>query len=102
MDDDTEVFYSCSATLIGELFVIGGSSQRKQVNTFFSQAVPLWYYQVQKIIEKIKVSKVIGCGLKRIGDLSYDFYFGACGTFFFPEERIFFCFSEEYKNKCER
>ena len=31
MDDDTEVYRSCSATLNGELFVFGGSSKKKQV-----------------------------------------------------------------------
>ena len=35
MDDDTEVYMSCSATLNGELFVFGGTSttnnRRKQV-----------------------------------------------------------------------
>ena len=31
MNDDTEVYGSCSATLNGELFVFGGSSSRKQV-----------------------------------------------------------------------
>ena len=49
-----------------------------------------------------KVSKVVGCGLKRIGDLSYDFRLGACGTYRFPEERILLCFSEAHKTKCER
>ena len=37
MDDDTEVYYSCSATLNGDLFVFGGTStsnnKRKQVFT---------------------------------------------------------------------
>ena len=36
MDDDTEVYYSCSSLLNDELFVFGGSStsnsRRKQVN----------------------------------------------------------------------
>ena len=32
MDEDTQVYHSCSATLKGELFVFGGSSIKKQVN----------------------------------------------------------------------
>ena len=36
MDDDTEVLYSCSSLLNGELFVFGGfntsNNRRKQVN----------------------------------------------------------------------
>jgi len=31
MDDDTEVYRSCSATLNGELYVFGGFTQSKQV-----------------------------------------------------------------------
>ena len=94
MDDDTEAFFSCSSLLNGELFVFGGySTKQKQVN-FKSRTcsvIKLWF----------KVSKVIGCELKRIGDLSYEFYRGACGTFNFPEERIMLCFSSAHKSKCE-
>ena len=46
IDDDTEVFYSCSATLNGELFVFGGSStsnnRRKQV--LILRFTPKFYY----------------------------------------------------------
>ena len=54
---------------------------------------------------ELKVSKVIGCGLKRIGDLSYNFYHGTCATYNFPMERILLCFSasnDGYLKKCER
>lgn len=50
----------------------------------------------------IKVSKVIDCELTRIGDLSFEFYWGACGTFKFPEERIMLCFAATGRNTCER
>ena len=36
MDDDTEVFRSCSSMLNGEFFMFGGDSQRKQVNLRYS------------------------------------------------------------------
>ena len=49
-----------------------------------------------------KLSKVVGCALKRIGDLSFEFYRGACGTFMFPQERILLCFAGSDKRKCER
>ena len=99
INDDTQVYESCSSVLNGELFVFGGqttsNNRRKQVkfksNSIFSG---LNFY--------IKVSKVIGCELKRIGDLSYEFDRGACGTFKFPEERVMLCFSEAYRSKCER
>ena len=29
---DTEVYYSCGASLYGEMFIIGGRSQKRQVN----------------------------------------------------------------------
>ena len=98
MDDDTEVYRSCSATLNGDFYVFGGSSasnkRRNQVHTnMLNLSYNSSYYQV---------SKVIGCELKRIGDLNYEFHQGACGTFLFPKERVFLCFAKERKNKCER
>ena len=32
INDDTEVYYSCSATLNGDVFVLGGNSKQKQVS----------------------------------------------------------------------
>ena len=45
MDDDTEVFYSCSATLNDELFVFGGysNSNNKRKQVFYSNII--WNYQ---------------------------------------------------------
>ena len=38
MDGDTEVYYSCSATLNGDLYVFGGYNRRKQVfSTIYSK-----------------------------------------------------------------
>ena len=41
MGPDTSAYYSCSATLNGELFVFGGSgrSQNKQVNFLYQQPI---------------------------------------------------------------
>ena len=61
-----------------------------------------YFIRLKNFKFKLQVSKVIGCGLKRIGDLSYEFLRGACGTYKFPQERILLCFSESYKMKCER
>ena len=94
MEDDTEVNYSCSATLNGELFVFGGKTHQKQVKHIDLNCI--YNYKL------LKVSKVIGCGLQRIGDLSYDFYVGTCATYNFPAERILLCFAEAYTQKCER
>ena len=94
MDDDTEVYRSCSATLNGELFVFGGYNQKKQVKFIHLNCI----YD-KKLLE---VSKVNGCGLQRIGDLNYDFDYGTCATYNFPAERILLCFAEAYTQKCER
>ena len=94
MDDNTEVHYSCSATLNGELFVFGGNTQKKQVKNKD--------YKFDDLLNLLKVSKVIGCGLQRIGDLNYDFYFGTCATYNFPTERILLCFGIDRVQTCER
>ena len=53
----------------------------------------------------IKISKIVGCALQRVGELPYDFYFGACGTFQFTDasqERALLCFPAKARNKCYR
>ena len=51
MDDDTEVYRSCSAALYGELFVFGGytsaMNKRKQVSNLDSDFI--WLKKVLKI-----------------------------------------------------
>ena len=94
MDDNTEVYDSCSATLNGELFVFGGNTQKKQVKNKD--------YKFDDLLNLLKVSKVIGCGLQRIGDLSYDFQYGTCATYNFPTERILLCFAYDRLQTCER
>ena len=56
------------------------------------------------VIFYINISKIIDCGLERIGDLPNEFVFGACGTFEFPtgEERVMLCFSGVDKHNCVR
>ena len=95
MDDDTGVSNSCSATLNGELFVFGGSAYNKQVDLFLNILETF-------INELNKVSKVIGCGLKRIGDLSNEFWYGTCATYLFPQERILLCFPNSEQRACMR
>ena len=92
LGDDTDAFRSCSAILNGELYVFGGNNKKKQVFN-------LQRFRLQSLLQ---VSKVIDCGLKRIGDLNYDFYWGTCATYSFPQERIMLCFSNSFTNKCER
>ena len=94
MDYNTEVYQSCSATLNGELFVFGGATQKKQV-----KYIHLNCFYNNKLLQ---MSKVIGCGLQRIGDLNYDFYYGTCATYSFPTERILLCFAIDRLQTCER
>ena len=48
------------------------------------------------------IKKIENCGLKKIGELPFDFRFGTCGTFNFPDERIFLCFGDVTRKKCQR
>ena len=48
----------------------------------------------------LQVSKVIGCGLQRIGDLAFDFVLGTCATYNFPTERILLCFASDRLQTC--
>ena len=51
----------------------------------------------------IKISKIVDCHLKRIGELPEEFEHGACGTFLFNgAERVMFCFPTSEKDKCFR
>ena len=74
----TEVRMSCSATINGEFYIFGGSTRRRQI------------------------SKIIDCSLQRVGDLPYELYFPACGTFKFPEERSMICFPAHHTKSCVR
>ena len=48
-----------------------------------------------------QISKIIDCGLKRVGDLPFEFRHGACGTFdIFSEERVMLCFDFHEQRKC--
>ena len=76
IESRTEVRLSCSATINGEFYIFGGSTQRRQV------------------------SKIIDCSLNRVGDLPYELYYPACGTFKFPEERSMICFPFNHAKSC--
>ena len=97
MGPDTSAYYSCSATLNGELFVFGGegSGQNKQVIFLYQKPI--------RSNSSIKISKIVDCTMKRIGELPQAFEKGACGTYSFDgAERVMFCFPLSDKNKCFR
>ena len=80
--DETEVHYSCSATLNGEMFVFGGYNGDK----------------------RRQISKVENCSLKRIGTLPMDFADGTCNTYQTEngEWQILLCFGEYDESGCHR
>jgi len=82
---DTDIYLSCSARLNGEYYVFGGN-QRTPYTDFTKQ-----------------ISKINDCRLKRVGDLPFDFEYGACGTYeVSSEERVMLCFDMNEQRKCRR
>ena len=63
--DDTEVVQSCSINWEGEMYVFGGQHYMRQI------------------------SKLSGCGLTSVGQLNFNFQFGACAK---TLDKIFLCF----------
>ena len=47
-----------------------------------------------KLNDCVKISQIDGCNIKRIGNLEFDFSFGACNTYQFDVEKILLCFSD--------
>merc|ERR550534_713600 len=72
----TGAYAGCSAVLNGGLLVFGGYPEQHQV------------------------SKVVGCSLKRVGVLPFNFYYGSCNTFAFPEEKVLLCFDLNHSQSC--
>lgn len=91
--EESEVWESCSAMLNGNMYIFGGH-RNKDVGYKRNQ------------ISKVRNSS---CKLKRLGSLDYDFRWGACGTFKFPEnsdqkaknERVLLCFADKSEKFCE-
>ena len=50
------------------------------------------------INDLFKLSKIIGCKLERVADLSFNFTGGSCNSFENPEPRILICFGNESEN----
>ena len=47
----------------------------------------------------IKISRLDGCNVKRIGSLEFDYRRGACNTYQFDVEKILFCFGGGYYDR---
>ena len=74
-DDTTEAYKSCSINWQNQLFIFGGSSEKRQI------------------------SQLSGYKLKRIGDLLFDLDKGACGVM---GNKLFLCFSYDDGRRCRR
>lgn len=84
MGEGTGSSYSCSTTVNGQMLIFGG-----QLNSAFEN----------------QISVVESCGLRRIGDLPMNFYYGACNTFIGQDqayEHALLCFAKSGKNQCHR
>ena len=69
----TEIDRSCSITWQNQHYVFGGTN------------------------EKTQISKIVGCGLTKIGDLDFDHYYGACSNM--ADEKIYLCFNDANGDK---
>ena len=99
MGPATGVSGSCSAMLNGELFVFGGDGEDGSSN--FKQV--LYFNQKPKSNRLFQISKIVGCELKRIGELPNELVNGACETFLFGgAERVMMCFPTSDTKKCIR
>ena len=67
IDDDVEVYQSCSLTWRGEHFVFGGWNKRNQI------------------------AKIVGCELKNVGELPFEHRYGGCANM--ADNRVYLCFS---------
>ena len=68
INNDTEVFHSCSITWYNELYVYGGDSKKTQI------------------------SKVTDCRLEQVGELEFEHKQGDCVNV--ADEQIYLCFDQ--------
>ena len=71
---DTEVFYSCSINWQGDMYLYGGTSEKRQVS----------------LVEQ--------CQLTRVSTLSFDLRYGACTNI--NNEEVVLCFDYSDNKKC--
>ena len=67
IDDDVDVYRSCSLTWRGEHFVFGGYPN------------------------EYRIAKIIGCELKNVGELPFSHNYGGCANM--ADNRLYLCFS---------
>ena len=75
MGDNTEVRYSCGLTWRNQNYVFGGSNQ----------------------VTETQISQIIDCQLKKIGQLAFYHYYGACANV--ADNGIYLCFNNDSKDR---
>ena len=77
-DDTTQAEFSCTVNWKNQLFIFGGRSEKRQI------------------------SRLTGHRLKRVGNLTFDFYDGACDVM--ANQYLFLCFGDDSKDykQCRR
>ena len=68
---DTSLYWSCSLTFKNEFYVFGSQFEHRQ-----------------------QVSKIVGCQVKRVGDLDFNFTAGACTNV--NDETVHLCFNDNF------
>ena len=53
-----------------------------------------------KHINPLQMSKINGCQLDRVGDLPFEFYYGACTNFMAQTEKVLMCFDINQLKTC--
>ena len=83
-EQNTEVYGSCATSLEGEMWVLGGEQQQRQVYITKVSQKKIIYAKI------LKMSKVLDCKLTSVGELPFNYSYGGCNSFDFG---ILLCFS---------
>ena len=86
---------SCPAVLNGEFYMLRNHIVFENLN---NNILPISFLYNQKT----SIFKIMNCGFELVDELSVQFLMGSCGTFLFPEQRIFLCFGDMSRKKCFR
>ena len=72
-EDSTEAYGSCSVVFKNRMMVFGGYAG----------------------VSAKQIAEVKSCSLEKVGVLSFEFYYGACGTYDFSTEEVLLCFPSD-------
>ena len=92
--------FSCPAVLNGEFYLFRKHAHTHLFNDEYDEFNDFYMHMLYKF--KASIFKIVNCGFEEIGELPFDYLVGSCGTFLFPDERIFLCFGDRSRKKCHR